>query len=162
MLLWPTSFTHIEVLPVECSIVNWGRVALLAPFYSLASLYKHAKACHRLPVGVRQILSNKKWRGWHWRKSDNSLLSNINLQITPPSPLKVATCHGALSRRILLHHVENPPQKPTDWLGGRYACGLAWLRPLSPQMNSSRSYYFALFFEVTWRLGHVIDVKHSL
>ncbi len=57
---------------------------------------------------------------------------------------------------------KNPP---IDWEvgeGGRYECGLAWLRPLSPQRNSSRSYYFALFFEVTWHLGHVIDVKHSL
>ncbi len=33
--------------------------------------------------------------------------------------------------------------------GGCYEYGLAWLRPLSPQRNSSRSYYFALFSEVT-------------
>jgi hypothetical protein len=38
---------------------------------------------------------------------------------------------GVFIWRILLHHVENPPEKPADWLGGgeggRYACGLAWL-----------------------------------
>jgi hypothetical protein len=25
---------------------------------------------------------------------------------------------GVFILQILLHHVENPPQKPTDWLGG--------------------------------------------
>jgi hypothetical protein len=45
-------------------------------------------------------------------------LSYINPQITPPSPLKVAGRRGAFIWRILLHHVENPPEKPADLLGG--------------------------------------------
>jgi hypothetical protein len=36
---------------------------------------------------------------------------------------------GVFSWRVLLHHVENTPPKPTVWLGGgggeRYSCG--WL-----------------------------------
>jgi hypothetical protein len=95
-LLWPTSFDHTEVLPVECSVVAWGRVASLAPLYSLGSLYKHAKARHRSPVRVRQILSNKKGAAHHcpplcWigRKTINPLWSYIK-----------------------------PPPKSADWLGG--------------------------------------------
>jgi hypothetical protein len=45
-------------------------------------------------------------------------LSYINPQITPPSPLKVAGRRGAFIWRILLHHVEIPPEKPADLLGG--------------------------------------------
>ena len=39
VLLWPTSFAHTEVLPVECSIVDWGRVAVLAPFVTNTTVY---------------------------------------------------------------------------------------------------------------------------
>ncbi len=55
--------------------------------------------------------------------------------VTPPSPenlpILVAWFSGVFSQHVLLHHVENTPPKPADWLvgggGGRYACGLAWL-----------------------------------
>jgi hypothetical protein len=36
----------------------------------------------------------------------------------PPSPLKVAGRHGAFIWRILVHHVESPPEKHANWLGG--------------------------------------------
>jgi hypothetical protein len=41
-------------------------------------------------------------------------MSYIKPQITPPSPLKVAGRHGAFIWQILVHHVENPPEKPAD------------------------------------------------
>jgi hypothetical protein len=41
-------------------------------------------------------------------------LSYINRQITPPSPLKVAGRRGVFFWWILVHHVENLPEKPTD------------------------------------------------
>ena len=57
MLLWPTFFIHTEMLPVTRVAGDWEREAVLAPFYSLTSLYKHAKVRHTLPVRVRRILS---------------------------------------------------------------------------------------------------------
>jgi len=95
------------MLPVECSVVDWGRVASLAPLYSLASLYKHAKARRRSPVRIRQIFLNKKGAAHHcpplcWigRKTIHPLSSYIKPQITPPSPLKSATCSGGFFRRL--------------------------------------------------------------
>jgi hypothetical protein len=46
-----------EMLPVERVVVNRERGTILAPLYSLASLYKYAKACPASPVGIRRILS---------------------------------------------------------------------------------------------------------
>jgi hypothetical protein len=37
-------------------------------------------------------------------------MSYIKPQITPPSPLKVAAQNVGSQRRILDHHVENPPE----------------------------------------------------
>jgi hypothetical protein len=49
-------------------------------------------------------------------------MSYIKPQITPPSPLKVAAQNGGLqrrvNRRILDHHIENPPEILAIRLGG--------------------------------------------
>ena len=62
-------------------------------------------------------------------------MSYIKPQITLPSPLKVATCHGVAEAYLFggfcstmwKTRQKNPP---IDWEvgeGGRYAFGLAWL-----------------------------------
>jgi hypothetical protein len=37
------------------------------------------------------------------------LSNGINPQITPPSPLQLASCHGELPRRLQLAHFPSPP-----------------------------------------------------
>ena len=127
------------------------------PYIASGSLYKHAKARHGLPVRVRQILSKYE-------------MKRMALAISVPN---LAGIHQSI---LKLYQTAHHPALPPDlgacpWrlslacdsrgLGGgwRQGWGLVWL---SPQRNSSRSYYFALFSEVTWHLGHVIDLKHSL
>ncbi len=56
-LQWPTFFSPSEMLPVERVVVDGERGAILAPLYSLASLYKYAEACPASPVRLRPILS---------------------------------------------------------------------------------------------------------
>ncbi len=143
VLLWSTSFVHTEMLPVECSVVDWGRVASLGPLNSLASLYKHAKARHRSPVRVRQILSKKE------RSSTSLSTFMLNWVQNYPSVIELyqTADHPALSHKVC--HLQwrdfpayflggfcsttwktrhqNPPIDWDVWEGGRYACGLAWL-----------------------------------
>ncbi len=154
-MLWPTSFVHTEMLPVECSIVDWRRVAVLGPLYSLASLYKLAKARHRLG---ESCLNNKGAEHpcpsscWIGRKTDDPFLNDINPQITPPSPLQMASCHGASNSHIFPHHVENPPSQLANFKkvgGGRYE----WRRGLAHFHNeysflmiSPKLYDISLFF----------------
>ncbi len=95
-----------------------GELPSWLPYLASPSLYKLAKARHRLPVGVRQILLNKKGREWPWlslcwiwRKSDNPLSNGINPQVTPPSPLKVVSYHGEFSWRLLLADFASPRGK---------------------------------------------------
>ncbi len=57
VLLWPTFFIHTEMLPVERVVADWEGPAKLGPLYSLASLYKTAKACPALTVTLRSNLS---------------------------------------------------------------------------------------------------------
>ncbi len=46
--------------------------------------------------------------------------------------------YGGSIRRILAHHVENPPETPADWLGGgeggRDAMHVAWLGSFSQRL----------------------------
>jgi hypothetical protein len=57
VLLWSTFFVRTKMLPVEHVVADWARPTNLAPFYSLASLYKYAKACPASAVRLRPILS---------------------------------------------------------------------------------------------------------
>ncbi len=70
--------------------------------------------------------------------------------ITPPSPLDCAILNGGSKRRINSADLGSPPGKPAEntrhltwWVGGD-----AWVR-FGLAHFLSRSYYFALFSEVT-------------
>ncbi len=91
---------------------------------------------HQLELG-RSCL-NKKGEAHHCpssirigRKTIYPLSSYIKPQITPPSPLKVATCHGGSPRCIYLADFAPPRGKParkTRRLTGRWGRGDAmWL-----------------------------------
>ncbi len=104
MLQWPTFFSPTEMLPVERVVVDWERGAILAPLYSLASLYKYAEAC---PASPSQSCLNKigaahHWPSsvWIWRKTINPLMSYIKPQITPPSSLIFAILNGRSKRWV--------------------------------------------------------------
>jgi hypothetical protein len=64
----------------------------------------------------------------NWRKTIDPLSNDINLQITPPSPLKVATCHGELPWCFFLADFASPRGKSASktrrlakgWGGERY------------------------------------------
>ena len=102
MLLWSTFCILTEMLPVERVAADWERLAWPGPLYSLAPLYKHAKACPALTVTRRSNLCKHK-------KSSTSLTTFIlnwahffqpideiyQTAITPPSPLILAPVLGA-------------------------------------------------------------------
>ena len=115
VLQWPTFFSPTEMLPVERVVVDWEREAILAPFYSLTSLYKHAKVRHRLPVRVRQMkrmalaifslnLAPIRW-------------SVIELSQTADHPAlspDFAILNGGSKRRIILADLVSPRGKPAE------------------------------------------------
>ena len=164
-----------EMLPVERVAVNWGRGDCLGPLYRLASLYKNAVACpsptltHR-PKSCKHkrsstslatfILNLPNFPSTHW--GDITKHSHPAL---PPALWQVYTAdlYGTSIRPIqALTTCRTATAHAQALLGGgawRQGWGLVWL---ILQRNSSRSYYFAMFSEVTWHLGHVIDLKHSL
>jgi hypothetical protein len=47
----------------------------------------------------------------NWGQSDDPLLNGINSQITPPSPLHLASSHGELPWRLQLAHFPSPRGK---------------------------------------------------
>jgi hypothetical protein len=138
VLLWPTSFVHTEMLSVECSVVDWGRVAVLGPLYSLASLY--LAVGHQYELG--RSCQNKKGAAHHcppscWigQKTINPLSSYIKPQITPPSPLKLATCYGGFSLCLFLAVFAPSRGKPGVWLGGGGGGTLCMWLGLAPFHN---------------------------
>ncbi len=110
------------MLPVECVVFDWETGAILAPLYSLASLYKYAKACPASPVRIRQILSKYKigaahhWPSsfWIWRQTINLLMSYIKPQITPPSPVEFAILNGRSLWRLNSAGLGSPHGKPAE------------------------------------------------
>jgi hypothetical protein len=88
------------------------------------------------------------------RKFDNLLLNGINPQITPPSPLHVASCHGELPRCLQLAYFPSPRGKSAvatceEVGGGRYEwwLGLAHFHnKYSFLMISPKLYDISLFF----------------
>ena len=121
MLLWSTFCIHTEMLPVERVAADWGRLAWPGPLYSLAPLYKHAKACPLQRWPVDQTYVNIKGAAHHWLSSFwiglvsiNPLMSYIKPRFTPPSPLVwpvyLARKNGKKFWRLWLHHVANPPK----------------------------------------------------
>ena len=60
VLLWLTFCILTEMLPVERVVANWGRLDWPGPLYSLAPLYKHAKACPASAVTRRSNLCKHK------------------------------------------------------------------------------------------------------
>ena len=157
MLLWLTFFTPTEMLPVACVAVDWEREAVLAPFYSLTSLYKTAKACHRLPVRVRQILSKYEMK----RMALTIFVPNLAGIHQPVLKLYQTAIHPALSP-LLGQFIWLVRMARNSRGSGFPTCGVTSGRRFGLAHFPSHSYYFALFSEVTWHLGHVIDVKHSL
>ncbi len=163
MLLWPTFFTPTEMLPVACVAVDWGGEAVLAPFYSLASLYKNAKACPASAVRLRPILSTYEM---NWMAL-TIFVPNLAGIHQPVLKLYQTAIHPALSPVP----VPLPCLPCPIWLvrmarnsrgSGFTTWGVTSGRRFGLAHFLSHSYYFALFAEVTWHLGHVIDVKHSL
>ena len=140
MLLWLTFCILTEMLPVERVVANWGRLDWPGPLYSLAPLYKHAKACPASTVTRRSNLCKHK-------RSSTSLTTFIlnwacffppideiyQTSITPPSPLILAPVLGASVWRVILAdpgflHVADPPKtlaKALAW-GGRDVRGEVW------------------------------------
>ncbi len=96
---------------------------------------------------------------WIGRKTINPLSSYIKPQITPPSPLNVAGRHGAIFWRIMVLHMENPPEKPDDWLGGGGGGTLCIWLGLAPFHNS---YSFLMISQLTWHLAHILFDCFSL
>jgi hypothetical protein len=83
-------------------------------------------------------------------KSINPFSSYIKPQITPPSPLDFAILNGGSKRRIILADLGSPRGKPaenTRHLAWRVGGGRSGEVGLAHFL--SRSYYFALFSEVT-------------
>jgi hypothetical protein len=127
------------MLPVERGVVDWEREAVLAPLYSLASLYKYAKACYLLELGKSCL--NKIGAAhhcpssvWIWRKTINPLMSYIKPQITPPSPLIFAFWMagqngGEFSGSGITTWKTRRKYSPSDLAGGggTLAWGLVWL-----------------------------------
>ncbi len=88
VLLWPTFFSPMEMLPVERVVVDWERSAKLAPLYSLTSLNKYPKLALLHPWDLGQSCLNKIGAAHHWPssvwigwKSINLLMSYIKPQI---------------------------------------------------------------------------------
>ncbi len=102
-----------EMLPVERGVVDWERGAILAPLYSLASLYKYAKACLASPV---RIGAAHHWPStvWIWRKTINPLMNYIKPQITPPYPLIFAILNGGSFWRLNSAGLGSPRGKPAE------------------------------------------------
>ena len=134
MLLWSTFFVRTEMLPVERVVADWERPANLGPLYSLASLYKNAKACPASAVRLRPILSNMKWRGWHWPSSYQIWLESINPfssyikpRFTPPSPLSLASFFGWWEWQEILAVLASTRGKQARQGGRGDAMSVAWL-----------------------------------
>ena len=136
VLLWSTFCIHTEMLPVERVVADWERKAVLAPFYSLTSLYKHAKARHRLPVKVRQILSKYEMKrmalaifvpnlaGIHQNPSTRSqVISNRGSPRPLPCPwqLSLAPEFGKRFSRVLQTRQIHSPR---HWLGWGVTSGV--------------------------------------
>ncbi len=170
MLLWPTFFTPTEMLPVARVAVDWEREAVLAPFYSLTSLYKHAKARHRLPVTVRQILLKYEMK----RMTLAIFVQNLEgihqpiLKLSNRESPRPLPCFGHSEWQEKTAENSGGSGSTTWQIRRKYlpeklaSCGVPSGERFGLAHFLSRSYYFALFSEVTWHLGHVIDVKHSL
>ncbi len=127
---------------VACRMQCEGESPFWVPYIASPSLYKLAKACHRKPVRVRQILSKNIGAEHHcpsscWigRNTIDPLSNDINPQITPPSPRQVASFYGELPRCIQLAHFPSRRGKSalatadSQEVGGGDTMngGLAWL-----------------------------------
>ncbi len=95
------------MLPVERVAVDWEREAILAPFYSLTLLYKHAKARHRLPVRVRQILSQYEMK----RMALAIFVQNLAGIHQPINELDQTAIHPALSPVLAIWSGKKKRQK---------------------------------------------------
>jgi hypothetical protein len=105
-------------MPISISVVDWERGAILAPLYSLASLYKYAKACPASPVRscLNKIGAAHHWPSsvWIWWRTINPLMSYIRPQITPPSRLDFAILNGGSFWRLNLAGLGSPRGKPAE------------------------------------------------
>ncbi len=105
--------SRTEMLPVEPGVVDWERDAILAPLYSLASIYKHAKARPGSPVRISQILSNQD------RSSTSLTIFSLNLaeNYQPVNELYQTADHPALS----------PERRDPEWrVATAYKFGGFW------------------------------------
>jgi hypothetical protein len=174
VLLWLTLCPHGDVACRTCGRqLREGKPAWL-PYIASLHYIKTPKLAQGFPWEWDTSCLNMKWREWHWPSLFQIWLESINPLMrynepyTPrPPPCLMADLYGRSIRQICkanpgTQHVQDLHCAcPGSAWGGacRWGWGLVWL---IHQRNSSHSYYFALFSEVTWHLGHVIDLKHSL
>jgi len=133
VLLWLTFCILTEMLPVERVVANWGRLDWPGPLYSLAPLYKHAKACPASAVTRRSHLCKHKGSSTslttfilNWACFVSPVNEIYQTAITPPSPLILAPVLGASVWLVILAdsgfpHVANPPNtlaKALAWVAG--------------------------------------------
>jgi hypothetical protein len=103
-----------EMLPVERVVVDWEKGAILAPLYSLASLYKYAKACPASQEGLGRSCLNKIGAAHHWPSSVWIWRQTIKPQVTPPSPLDFAILNGGSFWRLNSAGLGSPRGKPVE------------------------------------------------
>jgi len=140
VLLWSTFCILTEMLPVERVVADWERLAWPGPLYSLAPLYKHAKACPASAVTRRSNLCKHKRSSTslttfilNWAHFFQPIDEIYQTAFTPPSPLILAPVLGASVSRVILAdpgflHVANPPNtlaKALAWVG-RDVRGEVW------------------------------------
>jgi hypothetical protein len=119
------------MLPVERGVVDWERDAILAPLFSLASLYKNAKARPGSPVRISQNLSK-------WDRSSTSLtIFSLNLaeNYQPVNELYQTADHPALS----------PKSRDPEWRAQQRVNSAALG---SPRRKPARNTH-----HLTWRVG---------
>ena len=126
VLLWLTSF-FIEVLTVECSVVDWGLAtgsgSLLYPHFTIL-------ICQSLPKATRgwSCLNNKGaewyWLSWFWVCSwyDDPLTNGIVSRFPPPPPrLNSSSRNRVRGSHLPVHHVLNV------WFLCAVGWGVAWV-----------------------------------
>ena len=171
MLLWPTFCIHTEMLPVERVVADWERPAKLGPLYSLASLYKTAKACPALDLD--QTCLNKKGAAHHWLSSYeiglvsvNPLMSYIKPPFTPPSPLSLASFFGCWEwQEILAVLAKTVGRLWSDvrgevWFGSIFQQLIVlWWCDLGLFILESFSGFKVLSFDIFWDLGRWLFIE---
>ena len=119
VLLWPTSFAHRDVAcRMWCSRLR-ASCRLWLPFIASLHYINSPKLAKSRQQELDKSCLNNKGAEHHcpsscWARSDDSLLNGIDPQITPPSPLHLASKSGEWKRRLQIAHFSPPRGKSAD------------------------------------------------